>query len=54
MLSLPAAAGEVDPRKGSLAPFFKRSPELVAFLQCGKAGTGGMSFDRIACGDLRE
>jgi hypothetical protein len=53
MLSVPADARDVDLRRGSLAPFFKRSPELVAFLQCGNA-TDGRSFDMIGCGDPRE
>jgi hypothetical protein len=49
-------AQDVDPMKGSLAPFFKRSQELVSFLQCG-AGQGtaqAMYFARIVCNDLRS
>ncbi|HET7217745.1 MAG TPA: hypothetical protein VFJ02_06835 [Vicinamibacterales bacterium] len=50
MLAMPADAQAVNP-KGNLAPFFKRSKELVSFLQC-DAGQA-QSFARIVCDDLR-
>jgi hypothetical protein len=54
MLSIPAEARAVDPRQGSLAPFFKRSKELVSFLQCpaGQGAAREMPFAKIVCKDL--
>jgi hypothetical protein len=49
--------GPVDPRAGTLAPFLKRSPAMVAFLQCngvtpGGRGDGDRMLRRIVCDEL--
>ncbi len=43
--------GPVDPRAGTLAPFLKRSPAMLAFLQCD--GGGDPMLRRIVCDELR-
>ena len=55
MLSIPADARAVDPKQGSLAPFFKRSKEASAFLQCDIAPSSAqpMPFAKMVCQDLR-
>jgi hypothetical protein len=56
MLAVPSD-GPVDPRAGTLAPFLKRSPAMVAFLQCngvtpGSRGDGDRTLRRIVCDEL--
>ena len=55
MLSIPAEARTVEPMRSSLAPFFKRSKELISFLQCDpeEGATPATPFARIVCEDLR-
>ncbi len=52
-LAVPAA-GPVDPRTGTLAPFVKRAPAIAAFLQCDAARAGGRdpALRRIVCDEL--
>lgn len=49
--------GPVDPRAHTLAPFLKRSPAMVAFLQCdvgtpGSRGDSDRMLRRIVCDEL--
>ena len=54
-LSVPSGGSSADPSFGTLAPFVKRSEEVVAFLRC-DVGTASKESDqmvrRILCDDL--
>ena len=57
VLTISSEGTSVDPRLGTLVPFFERSDELIAFLRCDRTMPNPRSselMNRIVCDQLKQ